>query len=111
METNEFTPGTVLIEAERTRQIKNEGYTSEHDHEHDAGELADAAACYACFASEMIRNPSMGELEEPLTANFKGLLSWPWENIDFKPTQDPIRALVKAGALIAAEIDRLQRKG
>jgi hypothetical protein len=37
---------------------------------------------------------------------------WPKEwNVDWwKPSDDPIRNLVKAGALIAAEIDRLQRK-
>jgi hypothetical protein len=33
---------------------------------------------------------------------------WPWNDDDWKPSPDPIRNLVKAGALIAAEIDRLQ---
>lgn len=36
---------------------------------------------------------------------------WPWDADAWKPTQDPIRQLVKAGALIAAEIDRRQRAG
>jgi hypothetical protein len=35
---------------------------------------------------------------------------WPWEWSFWKP-RDPVRNLVIAGALIAAEIDRLQRKG
>ena len=34
--------------------------------------------------------------------------SWPWDEGDWNP-QDPERDLVKAGALIAAELDRLQR--
>jgi hypothetical protein len=107
--SKEFIPGTVLIEAERARQIETEGYDSEHDLEHDAGELADAAACYACCASAMIRGASLEELAELMTDNFEGLLNWPWGKIDFKPTEDPLRALVKAGAMIAAQIDLLQR--
>lgn len=35
---------------------------------------------------------------------------WPWHSSWWKPSDDPIRNLVKAGALIAAEIDRLQRQ-
>lgn len=35
--------------------------------------------------------------------------SWPWDEEWWKPSEDPVRNLVKAGALIAAEIDRLQR--
>jgi hypothetical protein len=35
---------------------------------------------------------------------------WPWDPSWWKPSPDPIRNLVKAGALIAAEIDRLQRR-
>ena len=35
--------------------------------------------------------------------------TWPWEQESFKPTTD-IRDLIKAGALIAAAIDRLQMK-
>jgi hypothetical protein len=36
--------------------------------------------------------------------------SWPWDAEWWKPSPDSVRNLVKAGALIAAEIDRLQRK-
>lgn len=35
--------------------------------------------------------------------------AWPWDENWWKPSLDPIRNLVKAGALLAAEIDRLQR--
>ena len=34
---------------------------------------------------------------------------WPWSDKWWKPSDDPVRNLVKAGALLAAEIDRLQR--
>lgn len=33
---------------------------------------------------------------------------WPWDAKWWKPSDDPIKNLVKSGALIAAEIDRLQ---
>jgi len=35
--------------------------------------------------------------------------SWPWDEEWWKPDNDAVRNLAKAGALIAAEIDRLQR--
>lgn len=90
--------GVDLIAAERQRQIDAEGWTPEHDDEHGCGELAAAAACYATEAwmplTESHRNPPPG---------------WPWEPEWWKPTGDAIGDLVKAGALIAAEIDRLKR--
>ena len=39
--------GIRLIAAERQRQVDVEGWTPAHDDEHDEGELAIAAACYA----------------------------------------------------------------
>jgi hypothetical protein len=80
--------GVQKIAAERMRQIEDEKWTPEHDDEHDEEELASAAVAYAW------NNPDM----------------WPWESERWKPSNDPIRNLVKAGALIAAEIDRLERK-
>jgi hypothetical protein len=84
-----------LIAAERTRQIEKEGWTTEHDDEHDLDQMARAAAYYAM--PEWVRN--------------NGPAIWPWSKDWRKPTPDDrIRELVKAGALIAAEIERLQRK-
>jgi len=105
----EFIPGTVLIERERERQIAEEGWTSEHDAQHVAGELCDAAACYADLSAAIVRGASVEEIK-PLILGFDSMLTWPFDDADFKPTEDPIRNLVKAGALIAAEIDRLQRQ-
>ena len=79
------------IESERVQHLTREGWTNEHDDEHDAGELADAAACYA-----------LGKPWEII----KQL--WPWSVEWWKPT-DKRRNLVKAGALIVAEIERLDR--
>lgn len=90
--------GVERIAAERQRQIEVEGWTPEHDDEHNNRELAKAAACYAVGTD---RFKSIGG---------EVVAVWPWEDRWWKPSDDPIRNLEKAGALIAAEIDRLQRK-
>lgn len=88
--------GVGFIAAERRRQISVEGWTPEHDDAHADGSLPLAAACYAVAAENYygLRQPP------PL---------WPWARKWWKPA-DRIRNLEKAGALIAAEIDRLLRK-
>lgn len=89
--------GSELIAEERQRQISGEGYSPEHDDAHKAGELAKAGACY-CFATLA-------------ASRYRDLIlrTWPWEFEWWKPSDNNIRNLVKAGALIAAEIDRLNR--
>jgi len=86
--------GAEQIAEERQRQIEKEGYAPEHDDEHQGFELAKAAECYL--------NAAMGENLGILD------LYWPFSD-GWKRSEDPIRNLVKAGALIAAEIDRLER--
>jgi hypothetical protein len=78
--------GAERIAAERQRQIQKEGWTSENDDRYKNGELLRAAICY-------LNNDPTG---------------WPWDPSWWKPST-PIRNLEKAGALIAAEIDRKQR--
>ncbi len=85
--------GVELIAAERRRQIEQEDWTPEHDDEHSMGELRQAARAYAGDPGHA-SNPPAG---------------WPWDEEWWKPSEDAVRNLVKAGALIAAEIDRLQR--
>ena len=92
--------GMELIAAERQRQIDVEGWTAEHDAQHTNGELLQATICYTSYALGLI-------LGQPYP-KIKG--SWPWDFQYWKPGADPICNLIKAGALIAAEIDRLQRK-
>lgn len=90
--------GTEMIATERQRQIEKEGWTPEHDDTHDSDELALAAAMYAIPEGQ--RDYSGPYPDWP----------WPWPDDDFKPTpNNRVRELVKAGALIAAEIDRIQR--
>ncbi|MCY1305083.1 hypothetical protein D9M70_548660 [compost metagenome] len=82
----------VLVE--RKRQVEVEGWTQAHDDIHGSHELAEAAACYA-----------MASAGKPFEY-FQ--LTWPWETHWYKHS-DPRRMLVKAGALILAEIERLER--
>jgi hypothetical protein len=87
--------GIELISEERKRQIDIEGWTEEHDKIHTSGELAFAAATYAL--------PDYAN-----TRSFKRIHLWPFSPDWWKPSSDRIKELAKAGALIAAEIDRLQ---
>lgn len=93
--------GIQLIAEERHRQINDEGWTSEHDDQHDTAQLSGAAACYAIAANELAS--PVPYINQPTPS------LWPWSLEWWKPGNDPVRCLVKAGALIAAEIDRLQR--
>ncbi|WP_017517070.1 hypothetical protein ACQCLI_13100 [Pseudomonas nitroreducens] len=88
--------GQILdqIHLERARQVAVEGWTLAHDAEHDGGQLADAAGCLALWAAGQ---PS--ELWRVM---------WPWDSQWLKPSS-PRRLLIKAGALIVAELERLDR--
>lgn len=88
------------IAAERRRQIEAEGWTPEHDDEHRNGELATAAGLYAQHAGVPVPLRQV-ELAEPP-------VGWPWSNDWWKP-RSPRRDLIRAGALIVAEIERLDR--
>ncbi|NBK56512.1 hypothetical protein [Pseudomonas aeruginosa] len=89
----------IDVQAERRRQVENEGWTPEHDDEHSHGQIARAAACYALAGSSA---PNDG------TAALLVSLAWPWDQQWWKPSTAR-RDLVKAGALVLAEIERLDR--
>lgn len=93
--------GIELIAAERDRQQRVEEFDLAHDDEHFMGEMIGAAMTYAGHALGIVSND---EIEGADAVEY-----WPWEEEWWKPSPNPIRNLVKAGALIAAEIDRLQR--
>lgn len=80
--------------AERHRQISAEGFTPEQDDRYTDGELGVAAACY--IMADVEPGSDVPEL-------------WPWSVEYWKPT-NLRRDLVKAGALILAEIERLDRQ-
>lgn len=94
------------IEEERERQQYDEGYTADNDDLYcgpQAGELSRAAASYCASAASHLTglicvNKSMGDYARRL---------WPWNN-GFKPKK-PREDLVRAGALIVAEIERIDR--
>jgi len=88
----EATGGAQLISAERTRQIEDEGYSAQED-AGKAHALVDAAVAYAHVGR---------------TSKGKVPLSWPWADRFWKPSDDPVRNLTKAGALIAAAIDSIR---
>lgn len=115
--------GTELIAKERSRQYSEKGWNTEHDDEHSQGELAMAACCYAAPELLLVADKRADAViySDP----------WPWANkydkrfsygtnkidlANYRPdpksyTQpERIDLLIKAGALIAAEIDRLQRQ-
>jgi hypothetical protein len=85
--------------AERARQISEEGWTPEHDDEHGDDNLIHAAVAYA-LASICDRTDSR------LSAIARKW--WPWSFRWWKP-KDRRRDLVRATALLIAEIERLDR--
>ncbi len=93
------------IVGERCRQIASEGWTPQHDDEHDGGQMAMAAACYAAPQRMFKAQTLAGRGYEPFTAYVD---AWPWADNWWKPG-DRRRDLVKAAALIMAEIERLDR--
>ena len=90
--------GATLIVEERLRQVLDEHWTPGHDDGHTRGELIDAGLSYI-YAAINVGHPAMHTQPK----------EWPWDGDWWKPDTNPVRNLVKAGALIAAEIDRLQR--
>ncbi|ECQ8981391.1 hypothetical protein ACDT65_001839 [Salmonella enterica subsp. enterica] len=99
------TPAVKDVIAERQRQQSVEGWTPEHDDEHGDGELALAASCYTenfALFSTWQDGESVDWSDAPQPAN------WPWSLEWWKPSS-PRRDLVKAGALILAEIERGDR--
>lgn len=88
------TPALRDVAAERQRQITDEGWAPDHDDEHVNGQLAAAAACYALFANtQFVTTPA----------------PWPW-SLNWWKQSGQRRDLVKAGALILAEIERIDRQ-
>ena len=101
------------IAAERQRQRDVEGWSEQHDDAHTRGEIAEAAAAYAVRASgndEVYAALGRRPLHAKSNAGWVTLsgLLWPWDRKWWKPTNRR-QDLVKAGALIVAEIERLDR--
>jgi hypothetical protein len=87
---------------ERRRQINREGYTRGHDDEHDEGELAAAAACLAYSAHQQVTGTAPQDVVDDWI-----VVLWPWSE-PFK-AKNPRNDLLRAAALIVAEVERLDR--
>ena len=83
------------IAAERKRQVEKEGWSLEHDDHHSTGDLARLATMYA------IPGPH-GRIYEEM------VLAW-GEVPDWVKHKDRRSDLIRAAALIVAEIERLDR--
>jgi hypothetical protein len=79
--------------AERKRQVSAEGWSPADDDGYIPGVLSAAAGCYASQAYGGKQLPEF----------------WPWTAAWWKPSEDPRRNLEKAGALILAEMERIDR--
>jgi len=81
-------PATIDVVLERQRQQLEEGYDAAHDGQYTGSQLARAAACYALKSAGL------------------AIMYWPWPNA---PIKDCGRreSLIKAGALILAQLDTL----
>lgn len=103
------------IADERVRQVTAEGYLHEHDDEHTDCSIAIAAACYAA--------PHRIYVKRDFADGVSFVDPWPWHsNFDKRPHEgNTVRSncahgeakrrslLVKAAALIVAEIERIDR--
>lgn len=98
--------GLEMIAAERRRQVDELEFDAEHDSDHKDGELA-LAACYYAFPERHIIDDYGIKLE--ISPEF--FFPESWDSIWAARNGDShVRRLTKAGALIAAEIDRIMRK-
>ena len=89
------------VVTERRRQIEVENWVPAHDDKHKHGELSAAAVCYAMHASNELNPDDPFDLANPPAW-------WPWATSWWKP-KDVRRDLVRAAALLLAEIERFDR--
>ncbi|HIB1683633.1 TPA: hypothetical protein ACWV7L_004661 [Salmonella enterica subsp. enterica serovar Muenchen] len=104
----QLTLAAADVLAERHRQITAEGWTLAHDDEQNQyGDLVIAASCYArhAYSRGWVYNPESPERYQDAEIPD----DWPWDDTWWKPT-DPRRDLVKATALLLADIERRDRQ-
>ncbi|MGI4864185.1 MAG: hypothetical protein ACRYFZ_09710 [Janthinobacterium lividum] len=100
--------GAVIILNERIRQVSQEGYSLLHDASAYKNRQLIAASEAYLKADEGFFSALAGELGLAKHLLYKAGKMWPWALNFFKPTENRVRNLAKAGALIAAEIDRIK---
>lgn len=87
------TEGIRRITKERNRQIEKEGYDEEHDAQEPINRMVACAISYAMY-----------DIDEQEADAW-----WEWDRQYFKP-KDRLRNLERAGALIAAAIDKIVKE-
>lgn len=92
------------IRAERLRQVCSESFTPEHDDQHIDRSLALAAGSYC----ESAARPSLLRRKSGFAFAIPKLWPLSWSKNWWKP-KNPRADLVRAGALVVAEIERLDR--
>ncbi|MCW0398732.1 hypothetical protein NB688_000546 [Xanthomonas sacchari] len=97
--------GISAIAAERQRQVSDEGMTPEDDLRYRRGELARAALAYVQLAAMDLEGGGREHIATAWPPH-----CWPWDRSWWKPL-DARRDLVRAGALIAAQLDALDGQG
>lgn len=123
--------GVELIAEERKRQIEVEGWNNPHDEDHNTMQLSGAAGCYVAnainkaYEGEPFTKKKRARFQYNFDPELNFLVNngdrgdrqvskggwndgWPWDvEWDKRKKHDMRRSLVIAGALIAAELDRL----
>lgn len=94
------------IAEERMRQIMKHRWTATHDDLHKGNELALAAACYASPVHIFRPSTHIGRDGQPYLIYVD---AWPW-GMDAWKRSERRRELIKAAALIVAEIERIDRE-
>ena len=94
------TPALHDVMAERHRQMMVEGWTAKHDDEHGDGAMAVAAACYALADQRGI---------QVATVKLSKLWEWTGWSIQWGKPKDKRRNLIRATALLLAEVERMDR--
>lgn len=103
----DLSEGASYIALERYRQINNEGYSTDNDDKYTEGELLRAAVAYICSAGD---DKSINLFSCSVNKDGDQIDVWPWEDkYDKRLKHNTLRKLEIAGALIAAEIDRMRR--
>jgi hypothetical protein len=105
LKSGKLSQAAVDLLSERRRQVTVEGWTPEHDDQHRNNDLAFAASCYAFHAGAA--SWDMEDDGMPYDSHPAPKI-WPWEPEWWKP-KSPRSDLVRAAALILAEIERLDR--
>lgn len=108
------TLGTQLVIEERDRQIQSEGWTAEHDMQHEPGLLAVAGACYAVNKQTATLKICGVDMKAEFNVHMKvegsrmNRDAFPFQpQYDKREKHDIKRSLIIAAALIIAELDRI----